>query len=421
MPAGRADDRTGQKRNLFRNAQKVVLRHIERAKHGKPPTENPDFLWFVVMATGSLCMGLMIWGAYCALPRFGRETALGREAIPLRASTAGSRLKGSSDVPVRWVREAGSPLVPPQTPPLIPPVAQPPVTPAPLPPPPEPRITEQRLPAVDDHPRPALPPAPVDPPLAPLPERKDPVIFTHANLGDTPMIRTWKKLAETSFLLAAFSSATANNLLAQIPDRVSPDYSKQIEALTHAVQTLSDQVNQIKIDERLNAVKNELNDKIAKIKIEGPRDNSNEFLLLANRLDQMEKLLSQMMKTPASPAPALAAGGNLEEIKLKLGNIEQAILKLQPTEKRIALAAPSPEPAIVAKPNTSNVIFVNLYDQDLWLWVNQKQHRVPANTTLTLDNIPAGPATIEVRSPEGIFHKSNPTLVADETFTLTAR
>jgi len=272
-------------------------------------------------------------------------------------------------------------------------------------------------------------PAPVERPLDPLPERKDPVIFVHANMGETPMIRNWKKLAETSFLLAAFTTAPANNLLAQIsPDRVQVDYSKQISELTKAVQGLSDQVTGMKLDDKLSAVKNELNDKISKIKIEAPRaDNGNEFLLLANRLEQMEKLITQMMRNPvaaapvAPSAPTTIAGGNLDEIKAKLGNIEQAILRLQPSKERIALAAPTPEPTVVNKPAASLVIFVNLYNQDLTLFVNQKPHRAPANSTLTLDSIPAGPTTIEVRSPDGVFHKSNPTLVANETFTLTAR
>lgn len=416
-----------RKRNLFRNAQKVVLRHLDKAKSRKSVSEDPDLLWFVVMATGSLCMGLMIWGAYSALPRFGNNH------IPLRAGGPTSTLKVSSDVPVRWVRESGSvqPHHPPVVPPLVPPVAMPPVAdhviphhppvvPVSVPPPPheQPRF-ETKLPEPEHR------PAPVEPPLNPLPERKEPSVFVHANLGETPMIRTWKKLAETSFLLAAFTAVPANNLLGQIPDKVQVDYSKQINELTKAVQDLSGQVNAMKFDDKLNAVKNDLNDKISKIKLDAPRDN-NDFLLVGNRLDRLEKLINQMIQNPiaAAPnpvAPAPFANANLDDIKSKLGNIEQAILKLQGPEKRIALSPPGAEPAVVNKPSTSHVIFVNLYNQDLWLFINQKQHRVPANTTLTLDSIPAGPAAIEVRSPDGVFHKSNPTLVASETFTLTAR
>ena len=421
LPPERTVETTGRKRNIFHNAQKVVLRHLDRAKNRKPEDKDPDLLWFVVMVTGSLCMGLMIWGAYSALPRFGDSH------IPLRAGGSSSRLKVSSDVPVRWVRETGSVHPQPQHPPMIhvappltPPVEQQPIVHHAPPPVHEPRIHDN-LPDPVYHPRPVM-----EKPLDPLPERKDPSIFVHANLGETPMIRTWKKLAETSFLLAAFSSAPVNNLLGQIPQQVQVDYSKQINELTKAVQSLTEQVNGIKIDDKLNAVKIDLNDRISKIKIDAPRvDNSNEFLLLANRLEQMEKLIVQIMKNPVAAAPApntpAPAVANLDEIKMKLGNIEQAILKLQPSEKRIALAAPTPEPAVVNKPSTSNVVFVNLYNQDLWIWVNQKAHRAPPNTTVTLDNIPAGPATIEVRSPEGVFHKSSPTLVASETFTLTAR
>ncbi len=421
-PTSSADEPPARKRNIFHKAHKVVLRHLDRAKTKAHEQSEPDLLWFAVMVTGSLCMGLMIWGAYSALPRFGNVRA------PLRADASTSKLKVSNNVPVRWVHESGSIQpqghVPPLVPPLVPPVA-PTVVPheSPLhgipvstPPPHHEPWQPSGLPEVRER----VAPIHVEPPLTSLPERKDPAIFV-ANPGETPMIRTWKKLAESSMLLTAFTAASANNLLAGLPAQVPIDYSKQIEELTKSVKALSDQVGNLKLDDKLNAVKTELNEKISKIKLDAPKtDNSNEFLLLANRLEQMEKLINQMIKNPAAPNPgqALAGNVNLDEIKSKLGSIEQAILRLQPSEKRIALSAPD---LPVTKTGTSHVIFVNLYNQDLWLWVNQKQHRAPANSTLTLDNITAGPATIEVRSPEGIFHKSNPTLVANETFTLTAR
>src|SRR5262249_44722818 len=144
-------------------------------------------------------------------------------------------------------------------------------------------------------------------------------------------------------------------------------------------------------------------------------DNSTEFALLGARIEQLEKVIDRLIKNPGiALAPAVgapAAPSNLEEIKKQLGSIEQAILRLQPADKRIALSPPQ------EGVNAKAVILVNLYSQDLWLWVNQKSYRVPAGTTLTLDNIPVGPATIEVRSPEGIFHRANPTLLATETFT----
>lgn len=407
VPASRLSDEEqfGRGRQLFRKAQNVVRRHIDRAKNGKPIEGDPDVLWFAVMVAGSLCMGLIIWGAYSALPRFGMHA-------PLRAAVTTPTLKVTSEVPVHWVHES-PPVAPPQAPHIQ-------THTAPLPPPvtPSPPVHVEPPPTIQA-PVHEIPP-PVERPLDPLPERKDPAIFVHANLGDTPMIRTWKKLAETSFLLASMTVPTGN-LLAQVPDKVQIDYSKQIADLTKAVQNLTDQVNGLKLDDKLNAVKVDVNKKIAEIKI---NDNETDIKLLANRFTKLEKLVEQLVMNPgvaAVPqAPAAPqAVANLDEIKNKLGNIEQAILKLQPADKRIALSPPTQEPA--PKTDKALVVFVNLYNQDLWLWVNQKQHRVPSNSTLTLDSIAVGPATIEVRSPEGIFHRANPTLVANETFTLTAR
>ncbi len=411
-----------RKRNIFHKAHKVVLRHLDRAKNKAPDPSEPDLLWFAVMVVGSVSMGLMIWGAYSALPRFGNLQ------VPLRADASSSRLKVTNDVPVRWVHESGPihpqhPHVPPQPPPHVETHPMLPVhtTPISVPPPPPPHDARPALPDFLEH----QAPPPIEPPLAPLPERKDPAIFVHANLGETPMIRTWKKLAESSVLLTAFAMASAHHALADVPNQI--DNSKQIEELTKAVKSLSDKVDNMKIDEKLNVVKSELNEKITKIKVEAPKvDNTTEFELLNAKLVQLERLVNQLVKNgiAAAPNPGLpvVANGNLDEIKAKLGNIEQAILRLQPTEKRIALSPPdAPAAAPAVKANMSLVVFVNLYNQDLWLWVNQKQHRVPSNSTLTLDSIAAGPATIEVRSPEGIFHRSNPTLVANETFTLTAR
>lgn len=393
-PSAPEEQRPGRKRNLFHKARRVVLRHIDRAKNGKPIEGDPDVLWFAVMTAGSLCMGLMIWGAYSALPRFGM-------AAPLRAGGATPTLKVTSDVVpvVRWGHDANQ-------------IAPHPASHQAPPPPPQVHVE----PKVSAHPMLAVPdfPPPVERPLEPLPERKDPAIFVHANLGETPMIRTWKKLAETSFLLASMSMPTAN-LFAGGQDKAQPDYSKQIADLTKAVQNLSEQVNALKLDDKLGAVKSELNEKISKIKID-KADNSVEVML---RLEQLEKMIDRLIKNPgiaAAPAIGSPAAANLDDIKNKLTNIEQAILNLRPADKRIALSPPTQEAG-----NAKAVILVNLYSQDLWLWVNQKSYRVPAGTTLTLDNIPVGPATIEVRSPEGIFHRANPTLLATETFTLTAR
>jgi hypothetical protein len=423
------DEGPARKRNLFHQAQKVVLRHLDRAKKKIPQEPEPDLLWFAVMALGSVCMGLMVWGAYSALPRVGNG--------PLRKEASIHRLKASSDVPGHWPREAIQTQYQthvPQTPPLAvpaPPVSQGPAHPAPPPAPPvavpgipvaalpaphEPTFVERRVP---EPARPALP----EPPLEPLPERpKDPPVL-HANLGDSPMIRTWHELAKASFLLTAFSAASANHLLAE---GQGADTAKQIEELNKTVKALSDHVKDLKFEQKLADLKTELNQNIAKIKTDAPKLDNKAFDEIHTRLDDLERLINRIAKAapgaiPAAPAAA-QANANLDGLYNKLDSIEKAILRLQPTEK-ISLSPPlSPplEPAI-AKPATSHVILVNFYDEDLWLWVNQKPHRVPAGKSTTVNNVPAGPTTIEVRSPEAIFYKVNPVLAPNETITLTAK
>jgi len=127
-----------------------------------------------------------------------------------------------------------------------------------------------------------------------------------------------------------------------------------------------------------------------------------------------------MSQIPAvRPDAPMAANTNRDAILSKLDEIKVAISALRPLEK--VSGFPPSTPDLAMRPATARVILVNLYNQDLWLWVNDKSYRVPAGTTRTLDDVASGPATIQVRSPEGIFHSANPTLVANETFTLSAR
>jgi hypothetical protein len=176
----------------------------------------------------------------------------------------------------------------------------------------------------------------------------------------------------------------------------------------------------MKLDQKLTDLKTELNQNIAK---NNPKLDKKEFEEIHNRLDDLEKSINRWAKAapgalPAAPALPAQANVNRDGRYGKRDSIEKAVLRLQPTEK-ISLSPPL-EPAI-AKPATSHVILVNFYDEDLWLWVNQKPHRVPAGKSTTVNNVPAGPTTIEVRSPEAIFYMVNPVLAPNETITLTAK
>jgi hypothetical protein len=425
------EKRPKSKRNIFHKAHKVVLRHLDRSKResGEP---EPDLLWLAVMVTGSLCMGLMIWGAYSALPRFGSLRA------PLRGEAQVHRLKASNDVPGQWGRDTGP--TPPHihVPPLEPharhtdvphmPVGAPTLVPthvSPLPPilPHEPPAPDHRLPLAPPVVAPDL--ARVETPLDPLPERKVPAIFVNANRGETPMIRNWNEIAKTTFLLTALATPAIN-----LPAAVAQDYTEQIKEINKNIKALSDKIDAIKleekltrIDEKVTAAEKRLDEKITKIAIQAPED-SIEFKLLKAKVKVLEEsLLAAMAKNSVVAPPAPGAAGpvnaNLEPIRAQLDAIVAALRGLQPAEsKRIALAPPAETP--LGKPATTHVIFVNSYSQDLWLWINKEPHRIAAGTTQTFPNVSPGPTPIQVRSPQGIFYEAHPTLLPNEIYTLTA-
>jgi hypothetical protein len=422
LAAAPAPEGPVRKRNIFHKAHKVVLRHLDRAKNPAQEPE-PDLLWFAVMVIGSVSMGLMIWGAYSALPRFGAFRP------PFPADASARRVKVPNDVLGQWVHDHhpvhleshGSPPAPPLMAPMSHPVAPHamlPVAPMPIavPHPPlnlpvhDPRIHEPQA-----H-------VPIEPPLDPLPERKEPSVFLHANRGDTPMIRTWNELAKTTMLLTALTAVPMNHALAGLPAVHPQADNEEIKALAQQVKALSEKIDKMtKLEDAIKALKAEFNDKIANIKVEVPKvDNSTELTQINTRLAHLERQLDLLVKNPmpGAIAPAPVGNANLGPIQNQLDKIEQAIRGLQPVEKRISLAPPE---ALAVKPATALVILVNLYNEDLSLWVNQKPYRVPAGKTYTVPDVPVGPTTIQVRSLEGsVFYTVNPTLVASETHTLTA-
>ena len=279
-------------------------------------------------------------------------------------------------------------------------------------------------------PPPTIPAPTMERTLDALPRRVDPAVFVKANLGDTPMIRTWDNLAKYSMMLTALAVVPTMPNIPQVA-AVQPapmpvpgvDYSKQIEQLTQAVNRLTGDVNRLKdIDDKLEAMRTDVSKQIAKIKVE-PHDDSELKLQLASIQKTLKFLLENPQAVPAAPgvaaAPSPVNSARLDEIKSELGSIKDAILKLRPND-RVALSPPDlPAPAIPAK--TARIVFVNLYDKDLFLWVNDKKHPVSAQKTITVEGVAPGTATIEVKSQDAVYHTVRPNLVANETYTLTAR
>jgi hypothetical protein len=429
-----ADDETvtrpapKSKAHFLHRAHRTVLRHLRRDKSQPAEPGDKELLWMVATALGSVCVGLMIWGAYSTLPRPGGGYG------GLRADAGSPKLKvvtgdyGAGRVDPR--RRTSEP------PPVLTGLHPPPPSHVPPGPAPTPPADHKKVPDPPRFSGPAVPDAkmPFDRTIEALPRRVDPSIFVKANLGETPMIRTWDNLAKYSMMLTALAATPALPVMPQAyaqpplqqlpapPQAPGVDYSKQIADLTQAVKSLTADVNRLKdIDEKIDSVRTEVSKQIAKIKIE-PHDDTELLKKLVGIQGEILKLSIRLDNLPAAAAagPGVAAApASTSRIESVLVSIHEAILKLRPND-RVALSPPDlPAPALPAK--SARVILVNLYDKDLWLWVNDKVHRVAKQTTFTLENVTPGATKIEVKSQDETYHRVSPSLVANETYTLTAR
>ena len=410
------------KRHLLHRAHRTVMRHLRRDKSQPPEPGDKELLWLGASALGSVCVGLMIWGAYSMMPRPGYGGGLRAELTSPKFKVVNGEYGPGRYEPVRAPR-----IETPILTGLPGPVRLPP-------PPPEPPRRIVDTPQVHfPPPEPRIPPIQVERALDALPRRLDPAIFVKANLGDTPMIRTWDNLAKYSMMLTAMAAVPAMPIMPQafaqpMPQVLQPppqapavDYSKQIDALTQAVNRLTTDVNRLKdIDDKIDAVRSDVSKQIAKIKVE-PHDDSEIKLQLASIQKTLKFLLENPQAAPVA-APGVAAApspANTSRIEAELVMIKEAILKLQPSG-RLALSMPGDlTPPTITK--TARIVFVNLYDKDLYLWVNDKKHRVDAQKTITVENVTPGAANIEVKSQDAVYHRASPTLAANETYTLTAR
>src|SRR5262249_51234515 len=119
-------------------------------------------------------------------------------------------------------------------------------------------------------------------------------------------------------------------------------------------------------------------------------------------------------------APAADKAG-LDNVLKRLGSLENAIAKLKTpdsTSSRVALSPPSPTPLPTGRGGLTNMHY-----QDVLFVINQKTHQLAPGAAATIDPIPAGVLTYEAISPTwGLVQPlTNRNLLANETFTLTAR
>lgn len=259
---------------------------------------------------------------------------------------------------------------------------------------------------------PQLSPPPVIPVVAMPPmildvEDATPLVFLPTQTGETPMLNNWKTLAFCSIFTA--SAVAAPPVLAGEKDNkeVLERLDKMEKALKQDFKAVQGEMESIRGD-------------LKKIKEEELLDQRLKLASSSVKLADLEKTVAKLQsdlellrKRIPTEFPVGPDRATIEDVKAKLGAIEQAILKLAPTEKRLALSSPT---------QIGRVLLVNLYAEELLFVVNQKPYRVAPNTTVALDNIPAGQLGYEVLSATwGQRAKSTTALAANETFTLTAR
>ena len=274
------------KRHLLHRAHRTVMRHLTRDKSQPPEPGDKELLTMLATAFGAVCVGLMIWGAYSLLPRPGYGGGLRAEANSSKLKVVSGEYGPGHYEPVRPPRFEERPVLTGM---------QPSVT---LPPPPLERKIVEPPPFRERVPEPKMP-FPMERTLDALPRRVDPSIFVKANLGDTPMIRTWDNLAKYSMMLTALAVVPTTPFVPTaigqtFPQPPAADYSKQIDALTQAVNRLTTDVNRLKdIDDKIEAVRSDVSKQIAKIKIE-PHDDSEIKLQLAS----IQKTLKFLLENP---------------------------------------------------------------------------------------------------------------------------
>jgi len=384
----------------------------------RDPQEPEPIAWYMNVA-GSLCLGLMCWGAYSALPRTGFPEK------NLRSESPAPNLKkvGTQDWHA-WTQPAEMPR-----PALPDPILAPPKFETPLPPPPIPDP-----PAFRPEPPPA-PPIAAEPSLPALPEKIDPLVFAQRDdPGDTPMLRNWKMLALASIMATAapvvhtpvFAQAQVfdDSKIIERLDKLDKSLSASIKSLGEDVASVRTELGKVKIDTAdakidLEIVKKAV-DALKSEKLNLRIDLEKQISSIRGDIESLRTQIRNIgPSAPAIPAPPVADKSGIEDIKSKLGNIEQAILKLQPNQNRIALAPPTTTPPTTP---SGRVLLVNMHGEELLFIVNNQKHRVAPGSTLPIDTVPAGSLSYEVLSPTwGLRARNTTSLAANETFTLTAR
>ena len=345
----------------------------------------------------------------------------------LRTPVASPKLKDDDkQKPVLLVHNEPADVVPPLPDPIyVPPPAAPAVVEVPSIPPPLPEVPvipepPPATPLIVPPPLPQVEEPVVSEMIQPQEQPLDPPFLALDQRGDTPMLRNWKML---TLLAATIVYLEPPQVVAQADDAdikaILQRMDKMDTALQGSFKAITDQITELKKDTtKLKDSSKTLTDNLATLSGETLKqqlnlDKTNKRLDI---VDEQLKLLRADLdglkfKVPQTPVASGVDKASMDEIRGKLSQIEQALAKIESTN-RVSLSPP----------RVGRVVLVNLYHEDLLFVINSQTHRVPPNSTMPLDSIPAGQLTYEViPGTWGLRANNTVSLSANETFTLTAR
>jgi hypothetical protein len=246
---------------------------------------------------------------------------------------------------------------------------------------------------------------PVDPPDA----EWDPILAYSDTLaphrGDTPMLRNWKL-----FELAALLAIAAPSPIVLAGGEGKETEKAILERVEKMVKDLKAQVAEVKT--QVNSMSGSLGNvakEVAELK--------GEITPLKGITLKIESLNSSFGGLKAELERFKSASSmdkiGLEDVKERLANIEKALARLQQTEMRTSFS-----PAATA---FGKIMLINNYTDRLLFQINDKQFFVEPGTSQPIENVPAGPFTYRVMSPNhGWLAQHNRVLEPNRTFTLNA-
>jgi hypothetical protein len=268
----------------------------------------------------------------------------------------------------------------------------------------EPLAPELTLPEPPAGPRESVEPAMLMP-VVYFPGSLDCSCFRDLHQGDTPMLRTWNVVKLSSVVAVALAVcpplAVAQTEIPQNDLRVLKDSVEALgKKLDETNSNLANALAGIKSDMKvLNGASMDTSLKMTTM--EGTIE------ALRNQVGALKAEVDKLQGRGTVKYP----GEKGDEISTRLAKVEEMLARM--ADGRIANSPPA---------NSGRIEMVNRYPEEILFLINQKSYRVAPNTTMMLDNQPAGAFTYEVISGTyGSRGTNQPTLEPGRTFTITVR